>query len=104
MDVEYKMMTTMLGRTTKEKDIEVTFNVDMNVSEQCGITASKCIQGIGLIERTITYREKQLIVPLYKEIVRPHLEYCIQTWKPYRKKDRDTRKEYNEKQLKVFQN
>ena len=32
-------------------------------------------------------KEKQQILPLYKAIVRPHLENCIQAWKPYRKKD-----------------
>ena len=32
--------------------------------------------------------EKQLIVPLYK-VVRLHLEYCIQAWVQYRKKDID---------------
>ena len=61
----------------------------MNVSEQCGIAASNGNQILRLISRTITYKEKQLIVPLYKAIVRPHLEYCIQAWRPYRKKDID---------------
>ena len=50
------------------------------------IAASKGNQILGLIRRTITYKEKHLIVPLYKAIVRPHLEYCIQAWRPYRKK------------------
>ena len=33
--------------------------------------------------------EKTLVIPLYKAIVRPHLEYCIQAWRPYHKKDID---------------
>ena len=35
------------------------------------------------------YTEKELIIPLFKTIVRPHLEYGIQAWRPYRKKDID---------------
>ena len=42
-----------------------------------------------MIRRNITYKEKSLIVPLYKAIVRPHLEYCIQAWSPYLRKDID---------------
>ena len=53
-----------------------------------GLLLRKGNQILGLIRRTITYK-KQLIVHLYKAIVRPHLEYCIQTWRPYRKKDID---------------
>ena len=34
-------------------------------------------------------RKKEQIIPLYKTIVIPHLELCIQTWRPYRKKDTD---------------
>ena len=78
MDEEYKMGDAVLGRTTKEKDLGVTFNADMKVSEQCGIAVSKGNRILGLIRRTITYKEKQLIVPLYQAIVRPNLEYCIQ--------------------------
>ena len=88
MDEEYKMGDAVLGRTTQEKDLGVTFSADMKVSEQCGIAASKGNQILGLI-RTITYKEKQIIVPLYKAIVRLHLEYCIQARTPYRKKDKD---------------
>ena len=61
----------------------------MKVSEQCRIAASKGNQVIGLIRRTITFNEKQLIVSLYKAIVRPHLDYFIQAWRKYRKKDID---------------
>ena len=67
----------------------VTMNANMKVSEQCRIAASKGNQILGMIRRNITYKEKSLIVPLYKAIVRPHLEYCIQAWSPYLRKDID---------------
>ena len=35
------------------------------------------------------YMEEKLIIPLYKAIIRPHLEYCIQALRPYHKKDVD---------------
>ena len=59
MDEEYKMGDVVLSRTTQEKDLGVTFSVDMTVSEQCGIAASKGNQILWLIRRTITYKEKQ---------------------------------------------
>ena len=65
----------VLGRITQEKDLGVTFSADIKVSEQCGIAALKGNQILGLIRRTIMYKEKQLIVPLCKAIVRPHFEY-----------------------------
>ena len=64
----------------KEKDL---------VSEQCRIAASEGNQILGMIRRNITYKEKSLIIPLYKAIVRPHLEYCIQAWNPHLRKDVD---------------
>ena len=40
-----------------------------------------------MIRRNLTYKEKSFNVPLYKEIARPHLDYCIQAWSPYLRKD-----------------
>ena len=90
LNVNYRMGDTVLGTTVKEKNLGFTISADMKVSEQCGIAASKGNQILGLIRRNITYKGKKLIIPLYKAIARPHLEYCIQAWRPYRKKDIDT--------------
>ena len=86
MDEEFTIGDAVLGRITHEKDLGVTFSADMKVSEQCGIAASK---GNHMLVLIIAYKEKQLIVPLYKEILRPHLEYRIQAWGPCCKKGID---------------
>ena len=65
------------------------FADDTKVFRKVTNDTDKGNQILGLIRRTIMYKEKQLIVPLYKAIVRPHLEYCIQAWRPYRKQDID---------------
>ena len=88
--INYDMGDNVLCITVKEKNLGITISADMKVSEQCGIAASKGNQILGLIRRNITYKEKRLIILLYKAIVRPHLEYCIQVWRPYSKKDIDT--------------
>ena len=31
-----------------------------------------------------------MLTKLYKALVRPHLEYCIQAWNPYLQRDIDT--------------
>ena len=66
------MGNTILGTSVKE-DLGVTVSADMAVLEQCGLAAAKGNQ--------------ILIIPLYKAIVKPHLEYCIQAWRPYHKKN-----------------
>lgn len=44
------------------------------VSEQCDIVALKGDQMLRLVKRNISYNEKELIIPTYKAIVKPHLE------------------------------
>ena len=76
----------------------------MNVSGQCGITASEGNQILGLVRRSIRFKGKQIIILLHKAIVRPHLEYCIQAWIPYRKKDIYTLERIQRRATKLFQN
>ncbi len=58
-------------------------NANVKVSQQYRIAAYQGNHVLRMIRRNITYQEKSLIVPLYKAIVRPRLEYCIQAWIPY---------------------
>ena len=100
--VNCEMGRTILSKTVKEKDLGVTMNANMKVSEQCRIAASKGNQVLGMIRRNIAYKEK--VVPLYKAIVRPHLEYCIQAWNPHLRKDISIcLKKYRGEQINSFQ-
>ena len=56
-----------------------------------------------MIRRNITYKEKSVIVPLHKAIVRHLLEYCIEAWSPYLRKDIDMLEKYRGEQLNSFQ-
>ena len=44
---------------------------------------------LGIIRRHIKSRKKNIILKLYKTLVRPKLEYCVQAWCPYLRKDID---------------
>ena len=92
VDEKNTKVDTVLGRTTQKKDLGVTFSADMKASEQCGIAASKGNKIIGLI-RIITSKEEELIVPLYKTIIRPHLtrfnKICHPSQRPRRQVDKE---------------
>ena len=101
--INYEMGGTILSKTVKEKDLGVTMNANMKVSEQCRIAESKGNQVPGMIRRNITNKENSLIVTLYKAIVRPHLEYAIQTWNPHLRKDIYMLEKHRGEQLNSFQ-
>ena len=50
---------------------------------------SKANRILGMIKRNFTDRSKEVIIPLYESLVRPHLEYCCQIWNPNYNKDID---------------
>ena len=51
-------------------------------NDQIESCISKANQMLCWISRNLISREKSLMLRVYKTLIRPHLEYCVQLWNP----------------------
>ena len=61
----------------------------MDMNQQCAQTAQKANHTLGRNKRSMASRSKEVILPLYSVLLRPHLEYCMQVWSPQNRRDTD---------------
>jgi len=84
---QYSLCNQILKTSKKERDLGIIMDDSLKFSEQCNTVVKSANSTLGIIRRTIRSKSKRVITQLYKALVRPKLEYCVQAWRPHLKKD-----------------
>jgi hypothetical protein len=83
----YSMNGEDLVEIEEEKDLGVIIHCSLSPSRNVAECVKKANRVMGIIYRSFTYKGRDIMLSLYKSLIRPLIEYCVQAWSPYLVKD-----------------
>ncbi len=83
----YYMGGTELKHSKEEKDLGVYITENMKFTKHCAEAVKKANKIIGMIKRKFMNFDEEVMMMLYKSLIRPHIDYCVPVWRPYLQKD-----------------
>ena len=85
-DFHYNLMNTPLEQFQQEKDIGVIIDDKLNFENHISQKVKKANSMFSIIRRSFQYLDEKTFLPLYKALVRSHLDYASSVWFPYKEK------------------
>ena len=89
MQSNYNMSNQQLPTTDQQRDVGIIITKDLKWQKQTEKSCKMANRVLGFIASNFRYKNKKLILPLYKSIVRPHLEHAVKFWSSNLRRDID---------------
>ena len=86
---QYRLGDEGIERSPAEKNVGILADETLDMSSQTVLAAQKAKSVLGCIKKSVARTLREVILPLYTTLVRPHLESDVQLWSPQHKKDMD---------------
>lgn len=71
----------------------------LDMSQQYALRANHILD---CIKKSIASGLREMILPFYPALLRPHLEYCIQMWSPQYRRDMDLLQRFQRRVTKII--
>ena len=85
--MDYYLNGEKLQHATVQRDLGVLVHESQKLSLQVQQVIKKANGMLAFIAKGMEYKSREVLLQLYKVLVRPQLEYCVQFWSPYLRKD-----------------
>ena len=76
----YRLMEVQLEHVFKEKDLGIIIDADLTVNVQVSKKIKKANNMLGLIRRSFSFLNADILLPLYNAFIRHLVEYGVPIW------------------------
>ena len=84
---QYRLGDERIESSPDKKVLGVLVDDKLDKTQRCVLAAQKANGILGCIKRSVASRSREVILPLYSALLRPHLKSCIQLWSPQHRRD-----------------
>jgi Reverse transcriptase (RNA-dependent DNA polymerase) len=99
---DYFMQGTKLSVIEEEKDVGVIIHNSLKPARQCQRAAACGYSVLQQLRKNFHFRDRHVFVNLYKQYVRPHLEFATPVWSPWQNADKQVLENVQRKFVKMI--